>query len=1707
MKLRQHTKAIVQLLFLLLFCAPMIQAQNTVDQTFTKSTTQKISLNDKNLSAKSTQFNQSIDLGEYGVYDLSLEQTYLFSDAYIARKANKNNDEKLPLTFKGTIQGQPNTLVSLTTNIGFLSGFIDTGEEVIFFEPYKNFDSDAQKNELIIYYQKDVIDKGHTCVANHTDEQATQIKPKNDQFKSAAAGCYEVEMVLVADYGMYQKHGASTLNHITSVLNNVKANYDNEFNDPITFVVVDDYIAKTSGQNLWSSTLFAPTLLNEFRDSDFTNVTYDLASLWVTRDIWNNDDNGVRNDNVVGLAKRPGVCGSRYNLIEDFSSSSAKLRAAFAHEIGHNFSAEHDAEGSSTIMAPSVDVTNTWSTKSKNAINAFYPTATCLCASGDAADLAFRSCGTSNSSGNTLTISGVEVKNNGTISADAVKVGWYLSTDNNITTSDYLIGTRNTPILQVNNYTTLGLTANLANIPPGNYYLGTIIDYEDSLVEFSEDNNIGCISSSANITITVTQPDLQISACGASFSSGTTRFYNNVIVSNSGTTTSGTATLGVYLSSNNTVNTSDYRVATASIPALSGGTTSSHNLSFNTATVTGVPAGNYYVGLIADSGNTVTESNENNNVSCVSSSASITIPPGQPQGTITVTAPGGSDTFKPGDVINIKWTDNISENVSIRMYNSGGSSWNVSSSTASDGNFNYTIPTSRAPGQYRIYIQSTTNSSINDYGDYFTIQTPPPTGTITVTAPGGSDTFKPGDVINIKWTDNISENVLIRMYTSTGSYFTLTNSTASDGSFNYTIPTSRAPGQYRIYIQSTTNSSINDYGDYFTIQTPPPTGTITVTAPGGSDTFKPGDVINIKWTDNISENVSIRMYNSGGSSWNVSSSTASDGSFNYTIPTSRAPGQYRIYIRSTTNSSINDYGDYFTIQTPPPTGTITVTAPGGSDSFKPGDVINIKWTDNISENVLIRMYSSAGWYYNITSSTLSDGSHTYTTLSSVPDGQYRIYIQSTTNSSINDYGDYFTIQTPPPTGTITVTAPGGSDTFKPGDVINIKWTDNISENVLIRMYTSTGSYFTLTNSTASDGSFNYTIPTSRAPGQYRIYIQSITNSSINDYGDYFTIQTPPPTGTITVTAPGGSDTFNPGDVINIKWTDNISENVLIRMYSSAGWYYNITSSTLSDGSHTYTTLSSVPDGQYRIYIQSTTNSSINDYGDYFTIQTPPPTGTITVTAPGGSDTFKPGDVINIKWTDNISENVLIRIYTSTGSYFTLTNSTASDGSFNYTIPTSRAPGQYRIYIQSISNSSINDYGDYFTIQTPPPTGTITVTTPGGSDSFKPGDVINIKWTDNISENVSIRMYNSGGSSWNVSSSTASDGSFNYTIPTSRAPGQYRIYIQSTTNSSINDYGDYFTIQQQAEPNLCGDDNNTLLHLPFDYSRNGTGGETPTASQYVSLGDGKYSNGANIIEYSDTPTLKYEAANNINSQQGTVEAWVKPTWNGNDGKGHTILQYGAEGGMLILKDGANNLRLIINRFSPSGYPEQGVGHNISDWQANQWRHIAFTWGGGQLRLYIDGNLTVQQPIYSTPLFPISDTEFNIGTDAGWNVWQGTIDHLRISNVVRSRGRILEFMYNCEGDKIEQEGYTLETHSYPNPFTDHATIMYTLPKESPVTLNVYNSEGKQVASLYNNEIKTAGTHTTAFEANALPAGMYYYTIEAGEYFGTQKMILMK
>lgn len=97
--------------------------------------------------------------------------------------------------------------------------------------------------------------------------------------------------------------------------------------------------------------------------------------------------------------------------------------------------------------------------------------------------------------------------------------------------------------------------------------------------------------------------------------------------------------------------------------------------------------------------------------------------------------------------------------------------------------------------------------------------------------------------------------------------------------------------------------------------------------------------------------------------------------------------------------------------------------------------------------------------------------------------------------------------------------------------------------------------------------------------------------------------------------------------------------------------------------------------------------------------------------------------------------------------------------------------------------------------------------------------------------------------------------------------------------------------------------------------------------------------------------------------------------------------------------------------------------------------------------------------------------------------------------------------CPANKQETADEQIAIRNYPNPFTKQTTIEFELSKDTPVSLIISDAMGRQVEVLLNNEVKTEGTHLTTFDANHYPAGIYYYTIQAGEYTSTQKMVLIK
>jgi hypothetical protein len=80
------------------------------------------------------------------------------------------------------------------------------------------------------------------------------------------------------------------------------------------------------------------------------------------------------------------------------------------------------------------------------------------------------------------------------------------------------------------------------------------------------------------------------------------------------------------------------------------------------------------------------------------------------------------------------------------------------------------------------------------------------------------------------------------------------------------------------------------------------------------------------------------------------------------------------------------------------------------------------------------------------------------------------------------------------------------------------------------------------------------------------------------------------------------------------------------------------------------------------------------------------------------------------------------------------------------------------------------------------------------------------------------------------------------------------------------------------------------------------------------------------------------------------------------------------------------------------------------------------------------------------------------------------------------------------------------NYPNPFNPSTVINFSIPKASKVTLSVYNLLGQKVASLVNSNMN-AGNHEVEFNAKDLSSGIYFYSLNAGNFQSTKKMILIK
>ena len=193
-------------------------------------------------------------------------------------------------------------------------------------------------------------------------------------------------------------------------------------------------------------------------------------------------------------------------------------------------------------------------------------------------------------------------------------------------------------------------------------------------------------------------------------------------------------------------------------------------------------------------------------------------------------------------------------------------------------------------------------------------------------------------------------------------------------------------------------------------------------------------------------------------------------------------------------------------------------------------------------------------------------------------------------------------------------------------------------------------------------------------------------------------------------------------------------------------------------------------------------------------------------------------------------------------------------------------------------------------------------------------------------------------------------------------------------------------------------------------------------------------------------------------------------------------------------------LLVSQWQPTGI-DSSIVHNVEIY--GNYALVAHYTSG--VRLLNISNPSMPQEIAWYDTYPQNN---GFTYDGCWGVYMFQSGKIIASD--RSTGL---YVLKSEVGPIGINSYSNEIpgryeldQNFPNPFNPVTKISYSLPQNSYVKINVYNAAGMLVTTLVDS-FETAGNKTISFTASELPSGVYFYTLQAGEYYESKKMILVK
>lgn len=214
-----------------------------------------------------------------------------------------------------------------------------------------------------------------------------------------------------------------------------------------------------------------------------------------------------------------------------------------------------------------------------------------------------------------------------------------------------------------------------------------------------------------------------------------------------------------------------------------------------------------------------------------------------------------------GESIKVTWNDNIDENVQLDLYQNNALMQTIETSTPSDGEYLWNVPTDLDDSSsYRIKISSVNDGKPEGFSSYFRVYEP----NVELSYPNNDFYTEAGNSLRLSWAENLPENVRLDLYKGDDFVEKIheSNPFSYENSYEWTVPRDLTQGaDYRIKVSSTEDSEIYDFSDeYFTIYNETPEIKFIFPRPDTDFRIVPETDLEILWDDNISEDVRIDLY-------------------------------------------------------------------------------------------------------------------------------------------------------------------------------------------------------------------------------------------------------------------------------------------------------------------------------------------------------------------------------------------------------------------------------------------------------------------------------------------------------------------------------------------------------------------------------------------------------------------------------------------------------------------------------------------------------------------------------------------------------------------------------------------------------------------------------------------------------------------------------